>query len=156
MPQTNTLTLPSTPPQAAAQAAAAPVAARPTPVTNEPSPLATPPAPSSTTVQRPILGVLVADVSKSGFVMTFLAIVALVISAWSLRVTMEQQVEPPAIVPMPYQVDTLVQPHIVKPIYRVYDLPQRDIGSDGLPVCPMIAPTPDLQPSVTTLLTVAS
>lgn len=137
-------------------AAAHSLAAGPTPVTRDPSQQPTPAEPSSVTIRRPILGALVADVSKSGFVMTFLAIVALAISVWSLRVAISQQAAQPTIVPTPYQVNTLVQPRIMKPVYQVYDLPQRNLGYDRPPICPMIAPTPNPQPSTATLLTVAN
>ena len=88
--------------------------------------------------------------------MTFLAIIALVISGWSLRVAVKQQNTPPAIVRLPYQVDALVQPHIVKPVYQTYSLPLGATKSDRRPTCPLIAPTPSPQPAMATLLTLAS
>jgi hypothetical protein len=84
------------------------------------------PTPDAPVPARRILSAIVTDISKSGFVITFLAIVALVISIWSLRVAIEQQASPPAIPPAPYQGDAPAWPHVVKPAHPMFDLPQVD------------------------------
>jgi hypothetical protein len=65
-----------------------------------------------------VLKGLHADITRSGFVMTLLAIAALIISALSLQLAVKQQAAPPAVITIPYVVDRSSQSYVVKPVHQ--------------------------------------
>ncbi len=116
-------------------------------VTVTPAPAAVPPAAARSKTSGLLAG-LHGDVARSGFLMTILTIVALVVSALSLWETARQTNAPPIVIPVPFQAAPALQPHVIEPVYRV---PDSDGTGNGFPGCPV----PSTVPAVTVRSTTA-